>query len=290
VPPVSTAAAAGGNESVATSRQRERELARARFERQQARRAERARRRKMINRLVVAGVAVVAVLALLALTLAPWNDDETDPVATDESSPSTSASDDSVAPANCAATLGAAPATLSWPSPPAQTINPQGTYTIRLNTNCGPITITADAANAPVTTNSMVFLTNQKYFDNTPCHRLTTEGIFVLQCGDPTGTGTGGPGYQIPDENLPAADGVNYPAGTVAMANSGPNTNGSQFFLVYDDTTLGPNYTIWGQITEGLDLVKGIAASGVQGGATDGPPNTPVTILTATTSETLPTG
>ena len=271
---------------MASSRQRERELARARFERQQARRVERARRRKMINRAVVAVVALVAVLALVALMLT--RGDDPDQVATDETSPS--ASDDAVAPANCAPVPGTAPASLSWPAAPAQTINPDAGYTISLNTNCGPITITPDAKNAPVTTNSMVFLANQKFFDNTSCHRLTTEGIFVLQCGDPTGTGTGGPGYQIPDENLPTAEGVNYPAGTVAMANSGPNTNGSQFFLVYDDTTLGPNYTIWGQITEGLDLVKGIAAGGVQGGATDGPPATPVTILTATTSETPPTG
>ncbi|MET0741633.1 MAG: peptidylprolyl isomerase [Candidatus Nanopelagicales bacterium] len=275
---------------MASSRQRERELARARFERQQAKRAERARRRRATNRAVVAGIAVVAIVALIALTLVRSDDDETDPAATGETSPSASATDDAAAPANCAAVPATTPATLSWPSPPEQTINPDAAYTISLNTNCGPITIAADAKNAPVTTNSMVFLANQMFFDNTPCHRLTTEGIFVLQCGDPTGTGTGGPGYQIPDENLPTAEGVNYPAGTVAMANSGPNTNGSQFFLVYDDTTLGPNYTVLGQITEGLDIVKGIAAGGVQGGTTDGPPATPVTILTATTSETLPTG
>ena len=122
----------------------------------------------------------------------------------------------------------------------------------------------------------------QGFYDAVACHRLTTEGIFVLQCGDPKGDGTGGPGYQVPDENLPAAATANYPAGSVAMANAGPNTNGSQFFLVYEDTTLPPGYTIWGTITAGLDLVRQIAAGGVAGGGSDGPPSQSITIETAT--------
>jgi len=99
-----------------------------------------------------------------------------------------------------------------------------------------------------------------------------------LQCGDPTGTGTGGPGFNIPDENLPEAVENNYPAGTVAMANAGPGTSGSQFFLVYQDTTLGPDYTIWGSITSGLDILQTIASAGVVDGGADGTPATGVTI------------
>ena len=99
-----------------------------------------------------------------------------------------------------------------------------------------------------------------------------------MQCGDPTGTGTGGPGFNIPDENLPEAVENNYPAGTVAMANAGPGTSGSQFFLVYQDTTLGPDYTIWGSVTSGLDILQTIASAGVVDGGTDGAPLTGVTI------------
>ncbi len=136
--------------------------------------------------------------------------------------------------------------------------------TLTLTTNCGDIVISLLGSKAPVTVNSIATLANAGYYNKTLCHRLTTEGIFVLQCGDPTATGSGSPtgwkGYV--DENLPKATVRNYPAGTVAMANSGPRTNGSQFFLVYKDTQLGPNYTIWGTITKGLDLVQKIGAVG----------------------------
>ena len=150
--------------------------------------------------------------------------------------------------------------------------------TISFTTNQGEIVIETTPSLAPLTVNAIAALAQKNYFDNTICHRLTTEGIFVLQCGDPTGTGTGGPGFNIPDENLPEAVENNYPAGTVAMANSGPGTNGSQFFLVFADTTLGANYTVWGMITQGLDIVKAIARAGVKGGGADGTPNQPISI------------
>jgi peptidyl-prolyl cis-trans isomerase B (cyclophilin B) len=102
--------------------------------------------------------------------------------------------------------------------------------------------------------------------------------LYVLQCGDPTATGSGGPNFTYRDENLPAEGLNNYPAGTVAMANSGPGTNGSQFFLVFADTTLGSNYTIWGTVTQGLDIVKAIAKVGVKGGGADGAPIQPIEI------------
>jgi len=145
--------------------------------------------------------------------------------------------------------------------------------TFTLTTNCGTIVITTVGNKAPWTLTELSTLARAGYFDNSLCHRLTTAGIFVLQCGDPTATGTGGPGFSYPDENLPANARNNYPAGTVAMANSGPGTNGSQFFLVFADTSLGADYTIWGKITKGLDIVKAIAKAGVKGGGADGTPN-----------------
>jgi len=136
--------------------------------------------------------------------------------------------------------------------------------TLTLKTNCGDIVISLLGSKAPITVTSMTALANAGYFNKSLCHRLTTQGLYVLQCGDPTASGSGSPtgwtGYI--DENLPKNGPKNYPAGTVAMANSGPKTNGSQFFLVYQDTQLGSNYTIWGKITKGLDLVQKIGEVG----------------------------
>ena len=188
---------------------------------------------------------------------------------------SSDAGSDSTASASAAtAATAQSPALPSFPAVPADA-------TMTLTTDQGVIAIAMDPA-AEVTDASMAYLAADGYFNNTPCHRLTTQGIYVLQCGDPTGTGTGGPGYEIPDENLPENTPNNYPKGTVAMANAGPNTNGSQFFIVYQDTTLPPNYTIWGTVSQGLDVVEKVAAAGVQGGGTDGPPALPITIQTAT--------
>ena len=153
--------------------------------------------------------------------------------------------------------------------------------TFTLKTNCGDIQIEADGINAPLTVVSMTYLANKGFFDKSPCHRLTTQGIFVLQCGDPSGTGSGGPAYTAPDENLPIGSGNIYPAGSVAMANSGPGTNGSQFFIVYEDNSkLGPNYTLWGKIVKGLDIVKAVAALGSDNsnGPGDGRPSQPIAI------------
>ncbi len=155
-----------------------------------------------------------------------------------------------------------------------------------LETNCGAIQFDADPK-APNTVGTMAWLANQGYFDNTACHRLTTQGIFVLQCGDPAGDGTGGPGFSFADENLPlpGLDGTYvYPRGTVAMANSGPNTNGSQFFLVYQDSPLPPNYSVWGGISIGLDILDNVAAAGVSTGSSDGPPSQSVVVSKATTT------
>jgi peptidyl-prolyl cis-trans isomerase B (cyclophilin B) len=144
--------------------------------------------------------------------------------------------------------------------------------------------VTTVGAKAPITITQLATLARGGFFNNTLCHRLTTQGLYVLQCGDPTATGGGGPNFTYRDENLPVEGLNNYPAGTVAMANSGPGTNGSQFFLVFADTTLGANYTIWGTITQGLDIVKAIAKAGVKGGGADGAPNQPISINRVTVS------
>lgn len=173
-----------------------------------------------------------------------------------------------------------APAAADTSASPSSVASDQLPTSITFTTNRGPITVTTDPA-APATVAAQAKLANEGYFDDTPCHRLVTQGIYVLQCGDPTGTGTGGPGYRLPDENLPTANQNNYPAGTVAMANSGPNTAGSQFFIVYQDSTLPPNYTIWGTVDKGLNKVKRVAAAGTKSGSSDGEPKKSVTIESA---------
>jgi peptidyl-prolyl cis-trans isomerase B (cyclophilin B) len=145
-----------------------------------------------------------------------------------------------------------------------------------IETNVGRIGATLDAATAPCTVNSFLSLAEQGYFDDTKCHRLTTEGIFVLQCGDPTGTGMGGPGYSFDDE---LSGSETYGAGTLAMANAGPNTNGSQFFIVFGDSPLPPSYTVFGQVDDaGLKVVEKVGKKGTANGSPDGAPKQPVTI------------
>jgi peptidyl-prolyl cis-trans isomerase B (cyclophilin B) len=139
---------------------------------------------------------------------------------------------------------------------------------------------------APCTVGSFVSLASQQYFNNTICHRLTTTGIFVLQCGDPTGTGSGGPGYKFDDENL---TGAKYSAGTVAMANSGANTNGSQFFLVYQNSlSLPASYTPFGTIVSGLNIIQNVAKAGSDNsnGSGDGHPKEKVEIESVTINKT----
>jgi peptidyl-prolyl cis-trans isomerase B (cyclophilin B) len=145
-------------------------------------------------------------------------------------------------------------------------------FIVRFFTTQGVITVRMLTSKAPCTTFSFRFLASRGYFNQTHCHRLTVQGIFVLQCGDPTGTGSGGPGYSFNDENLA---GATYPAGTVAMANAGPNTNGSQFFFVWKNTTLPPLYTPFGTVIGGLNVLQKIAAAGddSQNGPGDGYPN-----------------
>lgn len=156
--------------------------------------------------------------------------------------------------------------------PPASPVA-GGTVNATIQMSSGDVPITLNAAKAPCTVNSFLSLATQGFFDNTPCHRLTTSGIYVLQCGDPSGTGTGGPGYSFDDETTGHDT---YPAGTLAMANSGPNTNGSQFFLCYGDCSAlnsQPSYTVFGKIEPaGMKVLQAIAHQGTTNGTSDGPP------------------
>jgi peptidyl-prolyl cis-trans isomerase B (cyclophilin B) len=163
--------------------------------------------------------------------------------------------------------------------PPTTTdISSSGTVSYVMHLTEGDVTLRLDRAAAPCTVHSFESLVAQKYFDGTRCHRLVDSGIFVLQCGDPTAKGTGGPGYTFPDE---LSGKETYPKGTIAMANSGPNTNGSQFFLVWDDSQLPPSYTVFGTFDEkSRQVVAGIASQGQDGSNPDGSgvPNSPAKI------------
>ncbi len=160
---------------------------------------------------------------------------------------------------------------------PPERATVSGSVETTISTSAGDIKATLDADGTPCTVNSFVSLAEQGYFDDTECHRLTTQGIFVLQCGDPTATGMGGPGYSFADE---LTGDENYGPGQLAMANAGPDTNGSQFFIVYGDSSvLDANYTVFGEIdAAGLELVEEIAAKGTSNGGPDGAPAETVTI------------
>jgi peptidyl-prolyl cis-trans isomerase B (cyclophilin B) len=254
---------------------REKELARAKFERQQNRRKSRQSRSRFLK------------LILLVSAIGAVGYYFTDQLGSDSALPTPITSTAPIfatAPqiAGCTEAMTPRANNISFPNAPTQNSAPTE---INLETNCGDITIQTNS-DAPNTVSNISFLIDNNFYNGIKCHRLTTDGIYVLQCGDPIGDGKGSPGFKFDDENLPVDSGngtVIYPAGTVAMANSGPNTNGSQFFLVYEDSPLPPNYSIWGNITKGLDRISAIAAAGTIKGTTDGSPLQPVVISSATT-------
>lgn len=261
---------------MAGSKERERRRARERYERHRQVQLE---RRRKVRRWSILGVAIVCVLglaggltAVFASGAAPTA--STKPKTTASASPSASASAAAAAePAShCTyTTSGAAPAAKKVSLPPT-TPNGKASYTATINTNRGPIDIKLLNSKATCAVNSFVHLAKADFWNDTQCHRVSDSGgLYMLQCGDPTAKasqalscssttlGTGGPGYEFADENL---TGATYKAGTVAMANSGANTNGSQFFLVFKDTSLSPNYTPFGTITAGLDILQNVAKAG----------------------------
>jgi peptidyl-prolyl cis-trans isomerase B (cyclophilin B) len=293
---------------VPTNEQR-RANAKRKLERQLERRAKQAKRRRVI---VIAAGSIVAVAAIVAVVIAVVNTKHehksntaattTTPAASSTPETTTPAGPTPPAPglppfkpsanlgANCqypASSDAAAkpvkpPRTGKVPTDPAQ-------VSASMATSQGNIGLMLANNESPCTVNSFASLIGQKYFDNTKCHRLTTSPTLgVLQCGDPKGDGTGGPGYQFaneyPTDQFPpndpkAQEPVVYPRGTLAMANAGPGTNGSQFFMVYKDSQLPPQYTVFGTIQpDGLAVLDKIAKAGVAGGGEDGAPATEVTI------------
>ena len=283
-----------------TNEQR-RASAKRKLERQLERRAQQARRRR---RLAIVGGSVLAAVAVAAavVTVVLTNKEHKNNQASAASSSTSAAAGASGVPGlpafKPAANPGANCQYPASPEPASKPVNPprQGKVptdpaqvSISMVTNQGNVGLLLANNKSPCTVNSFVSLAQQKFFDNTQCHRLTASPTSsVLQCGDPSGDGTGGPGYQFANEyptdqykpDDPAAhEPVIYPRGTLAMANSGPNTNGSQFFMVYKDTELPPEYTIFGKIQQdGLNTLDKIAKGGVAGGGSDGPPAIQVTI------------
>jgi peptidyl-prolyl cis-trans isomerase B (cyclophilin B) len=264
---------------VPTERQR-REAERRRRQRQLQRRRQRETARRRWT-LIVSGLGAVMVVALVVFFVVQTSDDDKAP----KKHPAAAATSSSVSPS---ATAAAAAYPCTWTKsgtaarkvsvPPTAKPSRSGTVDVSIRTTQGAMTFALDRAAAPCAVESFISLAQQKYFDKSPCHRLTTSGIFVLQCGDPTGTGKGGPGYSFKDE-LTGKE--KYTRGVLAMANSGPNTNGSQFFIVYATSTLGPQYTVFGKVSAGLGVVDKVAALGSTP-AQDGKPKLAISISTAT--------
>jgi cyclophilin family peptidyl-prolyl cis-trans isomerase len=157
------------------------------------------------------------------------------------------------APPTATLVNGGTPTLQQWKTPPPMSIDPAKTYTATIKTTDGDMTADLFATDAPNTVNNFVFLARQGFYANVKFHRIIKG--FMAQTGDPTGTGAGGPGYRFPDEKVTRP----YSRGTLAMANAGPNTNGSQFFIMHADYQLAPNYTIFGKLSAGLDVLDKIA-------------------------------
>lgn len=283
-----------------TNEQR-RATAKRKLERQLERRAAKERQRRIFTIVgSVVGVLVIAGGVAAAVILTRGDSDSDNTAATETSIPSSEApsgpgalpafaapaglGDDCQYPASAekASKDVKPPRTGKVPTDPAE-------VSASMETNQGNIGLMLDNGKSPCTVNSFASLANQGFFNDTTCHRLTTsDSLSVLQCGDPTGQGTGGPGYQFPNEyptnqyqpdDPTLAEPVLYPRGTLAMANAGPGTNGSQFFLVYQDSQLPPGYTVFGTIDEtGLATLDKIAAAGTADGAPDGSPKSEVKI------------
>lgn len=275
-----------------TSKQR-RQAAQRHLQRQLERRAELTRkRRRNIGILVTAAVVVVVVGAALLLTGVLRGDDDTGTAA--DGASSAAATSAAAATTNADGTIActyvpedpaANPNLRDVGTPPTPEATPtEGTATLLMSTDQGDLTLTLDRATAPCAAASFVYLTEQGFYDDTPCHRLVNQESFgVLQCGDPTGQGSGGPTYKYAEEVTPE---TTYPRGTIAMAKtSAPNTTGSQFFLCFVDTELPPEYTVVGTIDEaGLQVLETVAAGGIAdvGPQGDGAPAIPVQIESMT--------
>jgi peptidyl-prolyl cis-trans isomerase B (cyclophilin B) len=286
--------------AVPTNQQR-RATAKRKLERQLERRAEKARKRRIYTiagSIVGALVVIGAVVATVIITNRDSGSKTASPASTPPPTSAAPAGPGQLPPFVAPANLGANcqyPATqekASKPNTPPRTgkvpTNP-AQVSVSMSTNQGNIGLQLDNGKSPCTVNSFASLAQQGFFNDTPCHRLTTSaGLAVLQCGDPTGKGDGGPGYQFDNEyptnqfqpdDPKLQQAVVYPRGTLAMANAGPGTNGSQFFLVYKDSKLPPDYTVFGTIDQtGLATLDKIAAAGTADGSPDGKPKNDVQV------------
>ena len=286
-----------------TNEQR-RAKAKRKLERQLERREAQARKRRIFT-IIASVVAAIAVIGAVVATVVITNRDSGSQTASAATTTTATTSAAAAPQATGQLPAFAPPADLgadcqypASPEPASKQVNPPRTGKVptdpaqvsaSMATNQGNIGLQLDNGKAPCTVNSFASLAQQGYFNDTPCHRLTTtEKLSVLQCGDPTGVGTGGPGYQFANEyptnqyqpDDPALqEPVVYPRGTLAMANAGTGTNGSQFFLVYRDSELPPNYIVFGTVDEtGLATLDKIAEAGVAGGGQDGKPATDVQV------------
>lgn len=243
-----------------------------------------AKRKKGLRRAISTAIAVVVVVGLSLLVTKPWSKSTsttttTKPSTTSTTVPASTGGSGNKSPAaittsaNCPSNFSATLDKPSFPSYPVTSVDASKTYTATITTDVGPITVALDAKAAPRAVNSFVYLANQHWFDCIIFHRVV-QG-FVDQTGDPTGTGTGGPGYKFADE-LPPKASPQYPLGSLAMANSGANTNGSQFYFVAGPSgeSLPPSYTLFGTVTAGLQVVQQINAAGAPASNSQGTPTT----------------
>jgi peptidyl-prolyl cis-trans isomerase B (cyclophilin B) len=228
-------------------------------------------------------VALVVGAAILLTGVFRGKDDETaaDPSASDSTTAAATTNPDGTVACTYSPDDSGNPNLKDVGTPPNPEATPtQGTSTLLMSTDQGDLTLTLDRTKAPCAAASFAYLAGKKFFDGSPCHRLVNQESFgVLQCGDPTGSGSGGPSYKYAEEVTPE---TTYPKGTIAMAKtSDPNTTGSQFFLCFVDTQLPPQYTVVGTVDDaGLKVLEKVAAGGIKdvGPTGDGAPAIPVTI------------
>jgi peptidyl-prolyl cis-trans isomerase B (cyclophilin B) len=257
-----------------SKKQRQRQLARDAYERRLQRQAEREQRAKKWTAATIVAVVVVGIGVLSAFLAGAFHSSPAKPVANASHSPtatvSVTASPSPTASASPTPTTAlvngkcvytASGTAARKVSPPPSKPDTKASYRATIATNRGNVVIDLLNSQAPCTVNSFVSLADQGFFNKTPCPRLSnSSGLYILQCGDPTGTGSGGPGYMYASENL---TGATYPAGTIAMANSGaPDSNGSQFFLVFQNTSLPPSYTPFGHVVSGLNILQNVGKRG----------------------------
>lgn len=265
---------------------RQRAAARARLEKEMAERAAAAHKRRQRQAIIGSAIAVVIIAGGAIWLVSALNKGDTKKSAASSTPAGTVA---------CAwnpqdASSGAKVVDVGTPPPNAPNV---GADTMTIDTNLGPITATVDKSKAPCTAAAFTYLSSKKFWDGTKCHRLTTQGIKVLQCGDPSAKGkgyrqtdgTGGPSFRYAEENLPTGKNPAYPSGTIAMAKTAePGSTGSQFFIVYADTQLDPSYTVLGTVTKGMDIVQAVAKAGTDNanGKGDGHPKKEIDIKTLT--------